>query len=214
MLKLIEGTIASVPPQGGRKHPQQEFLQVDTRHILFIVGGAFAGMDKVIRNRTEKGSIGFSAKVKTPDENRRFGDVIKDIEAEDLVRYGLIPEFVGRLPVLATLEELDEEALMQILTEPKNALTKQYAKLFEMEGTELVFRDDALHAIARKAMERKTGARGLRSIMERILLDTMYDLPSLQSVGKVVVDESVVNGESTPYLIYENVEQQVAAAGE
>jgi ATP-dependent Clp protease ATP-binding subunit ClpX len=189
-------------------------LQVDTRHILFIVGGAFAGMDKVISNRTEKGSIGFSAKVKSPDEKRRFGDVIKDIEAEDLVRYGLIPEFVGRLPVVATLEELDEEALMQILTEPKNALTKQYGKLFEMEGAELVFRDDALHAIARKAMERKTGARGLRSILEKILLDTMYDLPSEENVSKVVVDESVVNGESVPYLIYENVEPQQVAVGE
>ena len=210
LLKLIEGTVASIPPQGGRKHPQQEYLQVDTKNILFIVGGAFAGMEKIIQNRTEKSGIGFGAEVKAKDESKNFGEVIKGIEADDLVKYGLIPEFVGRLPVVATLEELDEDALVRILTEPKNAITKQYEKLFEMEGAVLEFRDDGLKAIARKSKERKTGARGLRTIMENVLLNTMYELPSEENVSKVVIDEAVVNGEAEPYRIYENTDIPLA----
>ncbi|MEW8500277.1 MAG: ATP-dependent Clp protease ATP-binding subunit ClpX [Candidatus Thiodiazotropha taylori] len=212
LLKLIEGTVASVPPQGGRKHPQQEFLQVNTSNILFIVGGAFAGLEKVIKDRSEKGGIGFSAEVKSKDDSRSVGDIIVDVEPEDLIKYGLIPEFVGRLPVVATLQELDEDSLVKILTEPKNALSKQYARLFEMEGCELELRDDALRAIARKAMARKTGARGLRTILEQVLLDTMYDLPSMDEVTKVVVDEGVIAGESDPLMIYENNDKQIAAS--
>ncbi|SDG55135.1 ATP-dependent Clp protease ATP-binding subunit ClpX [Onishia taeanensis] len=211
LLKLIEGTTASVPPQGGRKHPQQEFLQVDTGNILFIVGGAFAGLDKVIRERAEKGGIGFNAEVKSKDESKGVGDILLDVEPDDLVKFGLIPEFVGRLPVIATLTELSEDALIQILTEPKNSLVKQYVKLFEMEGVELDFREEALRAVAEKAMSRKTGARGLRSILEAVLLDTMYEIPSLEGVTKVVIDDSVIRGESEPLLIYSQQEDSKVA---
>ncbi|GHB10401.1 ATP-dependent Clp protease ATP-binding subunit ClpX [Salinicola rhizosphaerae] len=211
LLKLIEGTTASVPPQGGRKHPQQEFLQVDTGNILFIVGGAFAGLDKVIRDRAEKGGIGFNASVKSKETDKGVGDVLASVEPEDLVKFGLIPEFVGRLPVIATLTELTEEALIQILVEPKNSLVKQYARLFEMEGVELDFREDALRAVAHKAMERKTGARGLRSILESVLLETMYDVPSLDGVTKVVIDSSVISGDSEPLLIYSKQEESRVA---
>ena len=208
LLKLIEGTVASVPPQGGRKHPQQEFLQVNTANILFIVGGAFAGLEKIILSRSDKSGIGFVAEVKTADKDLKIGELFHDVEPEDLIKFGLIPDFVGRLPIVATLDELDEDALVTILQTPRNALTKQYIKLLDMEGVTLEFRKDALRAIARKAMKRKTGARGLRTILEHVLLDTMYELPTMKNVVKVVVDEAVVEGDTQPYFVYQTEDEQ------
>ena len=212
LLKLIEGTIASVPPQGGRKHPNQEFVQLDTTNILFICGGAFDGLDKVIRRRSEKGGIGFGAEVNSKDDMREVGAVLRDVEPEDLIKFGLIPEFIGRLPVVATLESLDEAALMTILVEPKNALTKQYMKLFKMEGVDLEFRESALLLIAKKALERKTGARGLRSILEHSLLEVMYDLPSIENLSKVVIDEGTIKGESQPLMIFQDSPKKAESA--
>ncbi|MDP3857428.1 MAG: ATP-dependent Clp protease ATP-binding subunit ClpX [Stagnimonas sp.] len=208
LLKLIEGTVAQVPPQGGRKHPQQEFLQVNTANILFICGGAFAGLDRVIHQRLDKGGIGFGAEVKSKSDSKALNDTYRQLEPDDLVRFGLIPEFIGRLPVAAVLDELDEKALISILRDPKNALVKQYQKLFQMEGVTLEFREDALYTVAKRAKDRKTGARGLRTIIEKILIDTMYDLPSMQNVSKVVVDEAVAKGDAKPIIVYENKEVQ------
>jgi len=202
-----------VPPQGGRKHPQQEFLQVDTSNILFICGGAFAGLEKIILNRTQKSGIGLTSEVRDINTRPHGSDLFHDAEPEDLIKYGLIPEFVGRLPVVATLDELDEGALISILTEPKNALTKQYRRLFEMEGAELEFRDEALRAVARRAMQRKTGARGLRTILETVLLDTMYELPSMRNVARIVIDETVIEGQTKPYVVYSEETEPRRATG-